>query len=109
MDDDEIRSLLRRLGRPTEAGDRAVERAAILAAGADFTKVMTWIEANGGRAEARAAAAPRGGLHAGRLGDQSTDTSTPLRFVVPAGALVDPAPAEAPTPDTGTPTPWETT
>ena len=43
MDDDAIRSLLTRLGRAHPSGGTVIERAAILAEGADFDVVMAWI------------------------------------------------------------------
>jgi hypothetical protein len=88
MDDDAIRALLTRLARPDPSGGDVIERAAILAAGSDFTAVMRWVIAHGGKAETVAAAAPSGGLHGARVteggGEEST---TPLRFVLPPGTL----------------------
>ncbi|UUY03997.1 hypothetical protein LRS13_00260 [Svornostia abyssi] len=49
--DDEIRTLVTRLSRPHRSGGRVIERAAVLAEGADFDAVMVWIEAHGGRPE----------------------------------------------------------
>lgn len=89
MDDDAIRALLTRLARPSAAGGDVIERAAILAAGSDFTEIMAWVVAHGGKAEAAAAAVPSGGLHGTRLTDSGGEGSaTPLRFVLPPGALV---------------------
>lgn len=86
--------------RPDDDGDKAepsasarrgrpvIERAAILAEGADFDEVMAWIVARGGKAEAMASAAPGRGLHASRLDDRAGgEDRTPLRFVLPPGAL----------------------
>jgi hypothetical protein len=50
-DDDAIRALVTRLGRPHRSGGRVIERATLMAEGADFTAVMAWIEAHGGEAE----------------------------------------------------------
>jgi hypothetical protein len=94
VDDDEIRALLVRLGRPHPSGGRVIERAAILAEGADFDVVMKWITAHRGTAEIVAAAAPRGGLHGTRLNDGGgvgSDDRPPARFVLPADALAPPA------------------
>ncbi len=88
MDDDEIRTLVTRLARPHPSGGEVVERAAILAEGADFAAVMTWIAAHDGIPEAQAASAPRQGLHGARLsGGGAGEPRTPLRFVLPAGVL----------------------
>jgi hypothetical protein len=88
MDDDAIRALLTRLARPHASGGEVIERAAILAEGADFAAVMTWITAHAGVAEAQAATSPRHGLHGSRLSSSSgAELRTPLRFVLPAGAL----------------------
>ncbi len=87
MDDDEIRSLVTRLSRRHASGGTVVERAAILAAGADFDAVMAWILAHDGTPEAAIPAAPgAGGLHGSRFHPTSGD-ETPRRFVLPAGAL----------------------
>lgn len=84
--DDEIRALVTRLARPHRSGGRVVERAAILAEGHDFTEVMAWIEAHGGRAEQAAPPRAARGLHAPRQSAEVTDP-VPLRFILPAGAL----------------------
>ena len=89
MDDDAIRALLTRLARPDASGGDVVERAAILAAGSDFTAIMAWVVAHGGTPEAAAAAAPSAGLHGSRLTDgRDEEPATPLRFVLPRGTLV---------------------
>jgi hypothetical protein len=88
MDDDAICALLRRLARPHASGGEVIERAAILAAGADFAAVMAWITDHAGIADTQVAPAPRYGLHGSRLsGGSGTEPRTPLRFVLPAGAL----------------------
>ena len=86
MDDDTIRSLVTRLSRPHRSGGVVVERAAILAEGADFDAVMTWILAHDGAPEEAVVAAPSGGLHGSRF-SQTSGTELPRRFVLPAGAL----------------------
>jgi len=85
--DDSIRALVTRLARPHSSGGAVIERAAILADGADFSAVMAWISAHDGEPE-QLAAAPSRGLHGARLDRSGGSTSsTPLRFVLPAGAL----------------------
>jgi hypothetical protein len=88
VDDDAIRALVTRLARPHPSGGEVIERAAILAEGADFAAIMAWIIAHGGKPEATVSAAPRRGLHGSRLHDSGgAEPRTPLRFVLPAGAL----------------------
>ena len=87
MDDDAIVTLLRRLARPAASGDRVIERAAVLAAGADFAAVVRWIETHGGRAEDRVPLAPRGGLHGAQSGGHGPESTVPRRFLIPATAL----------------------
>jgi hypothetical protein len=88
-DDDAIRALVIRLSRPHRSGGEVIERAAIMAAGADSTAVIAWITDHAGVPETAAATAPRLGLHGSRLGGGSdTESRAPLRFVLPAGALV---------------------
>ncbi len=90
-DDDAIRALVTRLGRPHRSGGRVIERATLMAEGADFTAVMAWIEAHGGEAEhAAPPRAPRG-LHSPRQTTGGDGESLPLRFIVPASALSAPA------------------
>jgi hypothetical protein len=88
VDDDAIRALLTRLARPHSSGGEVIERAAILAEGADFAAVMAWITAHAGTAETQVAATSRQGLHGSRLSySGGAEPRTQLRFVLPAGAL----------------------
>ena len=88
MDDLEINALLTRLSRPHSSGGVVVERAAILAAGADFPAVMDWIVAHAGTPDTTASEPRSGGLHGSRVhGGGLTTSRAPLRFVLPAGAL----------------------
>src|SRR3954454_12270880 len=80
---DVIRALVTRLSRSHPSGGRVIERAAILAAGADHTAVMSWIAAHAGQPEAAASPSPRHGLH----GSRSEPARAPLRYVLPPGAL----------------------
>jgi hypothetical protein len=91
VDDDAIRALVTRLARSHPSGGEVIERAAILAEGADFAAIMAWITAHAGVPEATVAAASRQGLHGSRLGNSGgAESRTPLRFVLPAGALAEP-------------------
>jgi hypothetical protein len=88
VDDDAIRSLVTRLARPHPSGGSVIERAAIVAEGADSAAVMAWIAAHGGRPEATLETATRRGLHGSRLHDSGGSAPrTAARFVLPAGAL----------------------
>ncbi len=86
--DAEIQALVRRLARPHPSGGAVVERAALLASGNDFAAVLAWITDHAGVAEVMESEAPRSGLHGARIGlSGGTEPRTPLRFVLPAGAL----------------------
>ncbi len=89
MDDETICALVTRLARRQPAGGAVIERAAILAAGADSAAVLAWIAAHEGHPEAQEAPTVAGrGLHGGRLTNRdATTTLTPLRYVIPPGVL----------------------
>ena len=76
VDDDAIRALVTRLARPHPSGGEVIERAAILAEGADFAAVMAWITAHDGIPEAQVAKATSHGLHGSRL-SYSAERGTP--------------------------------
>ncbi|HSO98911.1 MAG TPA: hypothetical protein VLP43_08155 [Solirubrobacteraceae bacterium] len=87
MDDTAIRALIERLARPRAAGGQEIERAAILAAGADAPAVVAWILAHDGAPEQEVATPPRRGLHGAQLADATAKHRAPQRFVLPAGVL----------------------
>jgi hypothetical protein len=88
VDDLEIHALVTRLSRPHGSGGVVIERAAILAEGADFTAVMNWITAHDGAPDAAVSATRSGGLHGSRMtGGDAIGPRPPLRFVLPPGAL----------------------
>jgi hypothetical protein len=88
VDDDAIRLLVTRLARAHPSGGTVVERAAIVAEGADFDAVMRWILAHGGKPEAAVETPSRRGLHGSRLhAGGGSEPRAPSRFVLPAGAL----------------------
>jgi hypothetical protein len=88
VDDGAIRALLTRLSRAHPSGGTVVERAAILAEGADFDAVIAWVKAHGGEPEAAVAKASASGLHGSRVhAAASAEPRVPSRFVLPAGAL----------------------
>jgi hypothetical protein len=88
VDDDAIHALVARLGRAHPSGGIVVERAAILAEGADFEAVMAWIVAHGGEPEATVTKPSTSGLHGQRTPDSAgPERRTPSRFILPAGTL----------------------
>jgi hypothetical protein len=80
--DDAIRTIVIRLARPHPQGD-VIERAAILAEGAVSAAIVDWIIEHAGKPEAVPSSAVPRGLH----GVRSAGSRTPLRYVLPAGAL----------------------
>jgi hypothetical protein len=87
MDDDAIRILVTRLSRPHPSGGKVIERAAILAEGADSAAVLTWIVDHAGEPEDRVAAVAGRGLHSARDDTGRAGARAPLRYVLPPGAL----------------------
>jgi hypothetical protein len=88
VEDDAILALVTRLARPHASGGDVIERAAILAEGADFPAVMAWIISHDGEPEAAVASASTGGLHGSRMsGGRDGPSRPPPRFVLPAGTL----------------------
>ncbi len=87
MNDLEITTLMTTLSRPHRSGGVVIERAAILAAGADYATIMDWIVAHSGAPEATTPTARSQGIHGSRFSDNATTSRQPMRFVLPAGAL----------------------
>jgi len=88
VDDDAICALVTRLARPHASGGQVIERAAILAEGADFATIMAWVIAHGGKPEDAVKTSTRHGLHGSRLHTSGeSEPRVPSRFVLPAGAL----------------------
>ena len=86
--DDAIGAVVRRLSRPGPGGGTVVERAAILAEGADSGAIIEWIIAHAGQPEAIGPPASTRGLHGARLsGGVDAGQRPPRRYVLPAGAL----------------------
>ena len=86
VDDVDIRALVVRLSRPHPSGGKVIERAAILAEGADSADIVGWITDHAGQPET-ATTGRGGGLHSARLADSQQAGRTPLRYILPAGAL----------------------
>ena len=87
VDDDAILALVTRLAPPHPSGGRVLERAAILAEGADFPAVMEWITDHAGQPEAAAAPRSTRGLHGSWVDGDRGQPRAPARFVLPPGAL----------------------
>lgn len=87
MDDDEIRTLVKRIARRGSKGATTVERATLLAEGSDVEAIEAWILRVGGTPES-AAPAKGAGLYADRVTErEASRTPAPLRWNLPAGAL----------------------
>jgi hypothetical protein len=85
---DAIRAVVARLARQHPSGGLVIERAAILAEGADCAAVVAWISAHAGEPEAAAVTRKGGGLHGSRIADRSAvESRVPARYVLPADAL----------------------
>jgi hypothetical protein len=86
--DEEIRVLLSRLSRRHSSGGTVIERAAIVAEGADSTAVVAWILDHAGEPEAAVDKSSKGGLHGPRVSEPiGPGPRAPARYVLPAGAL----------------------
>jgi hypothetical protein len=83
-----IRDVVRRLSRPDSSGGSVIERAAIMAEGADSQAIIRWIVAHAGQPEAIAPPATAGGLHGSRLSGGAAEGRPPRRYVLPADALL---------------------
>jgi hypothetical protein len=83
-----IRALVARLSRTSRSGEAVIERAAIIAEGAESHAIIRWILAHGGQPEADAPQAPSRGLHGARSsGQRGSAPGAPRRYVLPAGTL----------------------
>jgi hypothetical protein len=88
MNDLEIAALVTRLSRPHPSGAVVIERAAILAAGADSPAIIDWIINHSGAPETDVPSGRSRGVHGSRISDGNDPASRqPSRFVLPADAL----------------------
>jgi hypothetical protein len=86
--DEAIRAVVTRLARPHASGGDVIERAAIVAEGADATAIIRWILAHAGEPEPTGPTASPRGLHGARLsGGAGAEGGPPRRYVLPVGAL----------------------
>jgi hypothetical protein len=86
--DEEIRALLSRLSRSHPSGGTVIERAALVADGADSAELVAWILDHDGEGEALADKSSKGGLYGARVSDPiRPGPRAPARYVLPAGAL----------------------
>ena len=98
MDDDAIRALVIRMSRAHPSGGGVIASAAIMAEGDDFKEVVQWIIDHGGQPEMKASATASRGLHQPRLTHAGDASGVPVRYVLPAGALVSETPSGEPGP-----------
>lgn len=90
IEESAIRDIVVRLARPARSGGHTVERAAMLAEGADFGDIEAWIISRGGSPQEPAGAKPSGGggLHGDRdRTNRMRASAPPARYVLPASAL----------------------
>lgn len=85
MNDLEITTIIRNLSRPHPSGGVVIERAAILAAGADSPEIIDWIMTHSGTPETPASRSR--GLHGSRIDADRHASSHPTRFILPADTL----------------------
>ena len=87
MNELEITTVIKNLSRPHPSGGVVIERAAILAAGADSPQIIDWIITPSGEPEEPIVRSR--GLHGARITSGSIGaTAHPTRFVLPADTLV---------------------
>jgi hypothetical protein len=82
-----IRAVVVRLSRPHASGGNVIERAAILAEGANAAAIVRWITDHAGEPESAPPTAGRG-LHGGWRDEPGpSHGETPVRYVLPTGLL----------------------
>ena len=85
--DDAIRAVVVRLSRPHASGGTVIERAAILAEGANSGAIVKWITDHAGEPESVAPPAGRG-LHGSWRDERGSGRrEAPVRYVLPTGLL----------------------
>jgi hypothetical protein len=88
VDDTAIQTLVERLARANPAGGHVIERAAIVAEGADSQAVIAWIIDRGGIPETTETSGQRHGLHGAlRHSGGGAEPRRPSRFILPADAF----------------------
>jgi hypothetical protein len=90
LDDDAIRTVVTRLSRRHASGGAVIERAAILAEGANSTAILAWITEHDWLPEENVPATSKRetfGLHAARKQERDASrTEAPRRYVLAPGA-----------------------
>lgn len=99
MDEAEISVLVTRLARPHSSGGVVVERASLLAEGANFAEIVDWILAHGGVAEAPSDQRGGGLQGIAALERGAASVVTARRFVLPALRSSVQTPTEPPAED----------
>jgi hypothetical protein len=88
MDEAAIRAVVTRLSRQHPSGGRVIERAAVVAEGADSGLILDWIRSHNGEPERRSTETSASGLHPTlRDGHRSAIASTPRRYLLPPSAF----------------------
>ena len=82
-----VRAIVTRLSRASGSGEAVIERAAIMAEGADSHAIIGWILAHGGRPGASTTHTPARGLHGARSSGDLGRSSPPSHYVLPADVL----------------------
>jgi hypothetical protein len=88
MDDESIRTVVKRLARPHASGGNAIERSVILAEGSDSKAIIAWVISHDGVPDSTTATAAKRGIHGTRVEVGAVASSRPpVRFLLPAGSL----------------------
>jgi hypothetical protein len=88
MDDETIRTVVKRLARPHASGGNAIERSVILAEGSDSTAIIAWVLSHTGVPDSTTATAVKRGIHGSRAETGAIQSNRPpVRFLLPAGSL----------------------
>jgi len=88
MDEEAIRAVVTRLSRQHPSGGRVIERAAVVAEGADSKTILDWITSHDGEPEGHPPEPAGGGLHRADRDGSRLAISSPRRYLLPPGAFV---------------------
>jgi hypothetical protein len=88
MDDETIRTVVKRLARPHASGGNAIERSVILAEGSDSTAIIAWVLSHAGVPDSTTVTTAKRGIHGSRVEIGAIQSNRPpVRFLLPAGSL----------------------